>query len=71
MTNDTCGFTLNNNTAQPKITGCGANGNKGTAFCSLTNVTGTVTITMTGAQAIAAARVTNAAAGASTLPAIH
>ena len=71
MTNDTCGFTLNNNTAQPKITGSGANGNKGQAFCSLTNVTGTVTITMTGAQAITAARVTNAAAGASTLPAIH
>jgi hypothetical protein len=71
MTNDTCGFTLNNNTAQPKITGSGANGNKGQAFCSLTNVTGTVTITMTGAQAIAATRVTNAAANASNLPAIH
>lgn len=71
MTNDTCGFTLNNNTAQPRITGSGANGNKGQAFCSLTNVTGTVTITMTGAQAITAARVTNAAAGASNLPAIH
>jgi len=70
MTNDTCGFTLNNNTAQPKLTGCGANGNKGTAFCELTNVTGTVTITMTGAQAITAARVTNAAAGTSSLPAI-
>lgn len=71
MTNDSCGFTLNNNTAQPKITGSGANGNKGDAFCSLTNVTGTVTITMTGAQAITAARVTNAAANASSLPAIH
>jgi hypothetical protein len=71
MTNDTCGYTLNNNTAQPKITGSGANGNKSGAFCNLTNVTGTVTIAMTGAQAITAVRVTNAAAGASTLPAVH
>ncbi len=71
MTNDTCGYTLNNNTAQPRITGSGANGNKTGAFCSLTNVTGTVTITMTGAQAITAQRVTNAAAGASTLPVVH
>jgi pectate disaccharide-lyase len=70
MTNDTCGFTLNNNAAQPRVTGCGVNGNKST-FCDGLTHSGDVTITMTGAQAIAAVRVTNAAAGASTLPAIH
>ena len=72
MTNDTCGFTLNNNTASPKVTGCGLNGNLTTKdpWCGITH-TGDVTVTMTGAQAVMAARVTNAAAGASTLPAIH
>ena len=69
MTNDTCGFTLNSNTATPKVTACGVNGNKST-WCDGLQHSGDVTVTMTGAQAIAAPRVTNAAAGASTLPAI-
>jgi hypothetical protein len=70
MNNDTCGFTLNNNASQPRVTACGVNGNKST-WCDGLQHSGDVTITMTGAQAIAAQRVTNAAAGASTLPAIH
>jgi hypothetical protein len=70
MTNDTCGFTLNSNTAQPRVTACGVNGNRST-WCGGLQHSGDVTITMTGAQAIAAQRVTNAAAGASTLPAIR
>ena len=71
MTNDTCGFTLNSNAAQPRITGSGANGNKTGTFCGLTNVTGTVTITMTGAAATTAQRLTNVAAGMSTLPPVQ
>ena len=70
LTNDTCGFTLNNNTATPSVTGCGVFGNKST-WCGITH-TGDVTITMTtGATAITLPRVTNAAAGASTLPTIR
>ena len=70
MTNDTCGFTLNSNTAQPQVTGCGVNGNKTGTFCDGLTHSGDITITMTGAAAITAARLTNVAAGASTLPPI-
>jgi hypothetical protein len=70
MTNDTCGFTLNSNTAQPQVTACGVNGNKTGTFCDGLTHSGDITITMTGANAITAARLTNVAAGASTLPPI-
>ena len=70
MTNDTCGFTLNNNASQPRVTACGVNGNKST-WCDGLQHSGDVTIMMTGSMAITAPRVTNAPAGASTLPAIH
>jgi pectate disaccharide-lyase len=65
MSNNTCGFTLNNNTAQPMVTGCGVNLNQST-WCDGLAHSGDVTITMTGAQAVAAQRDANG-----NLPPIH
>ena len=70
MTNDTCGFTLNNNTASPRVTACGVIGNAST-WCDGLQHSADVAVTMTGAMAIAAQRVTNASPGASTLPPIR
>jgi pectate disaccharide-lyase len=52
--NKSCGFVRNNNTEVPKLTACGAKGNK-TAYCDLT-VSGEVTMTMSASAAISAKR---------------
>jgi hypothetical protein len=52
--NKSCGFVRNNNTETPKLTGCGAKGNK-TAYCEL-SVSGEVTMSMSADAARTAAR---------------
>ncbi len=53
--NLTCGYTQNSNPDVPKLTGCGAKDNK-TDYCQTLTKTGTVTMSMTAAQAKATKR---------------
>jgi hypothetical protein len=56
--NVACGFTRNNNTAAPQLSMCGGRGDGKGLLCSLTN-SGTQSVTMTAAQAIAVQRGAN------------
>ncbi|HEX3775551.1 MAG TPA: hypothetical protein VHV51_13860 [Polyangiaceae bacterium] len=51
-----CGFTQNSNPDVPKLTGCGARGNGEDDYCQTLSRSNTVAMTMTAAQAKAAAR---------------
>jgi hypothetical protein len=63
--NKACGFVRNNNPDVPALTTCGGRGNGKGTFCSLTT-TGTLTTSMSAADAIAATRDANG-----NLPPIH
>ena len=53
--NRACGFTRNNNTVLPELSMCGGRGDGKGLLCSLTN-SGTLSVQMTAAEAIAAKR---------------
>jgi hypothetical protein len=55
ISNRACGFVRNNNTSVPQLTSCGGEGDGKGTYCSLTS-SGSASVTMSAAQAIAAAR---------------
>ena len=64
--NRACGFVRNNNTELPQLSMCGGRGDGKGLLCSLNNSGGSLTVSMTAAQAIAAKRDADG-----NLPAVH
>jgi len=64
--NRACGFVRNNNTQTPQLSMCGGRGDGKGLLCSLMNGGGSLTVSMTAAEAIAAKRDADG-----NLPAVH